>query len=48
MAELAGLPIPRPDWSSTDALQALKKFKSLCQFYFAGPLKEKSKEEQVS
>ena len=48
MAELAGLPIPRLDWSSTDAPQSLKKFKSLCQFYFAGPLKEKSEEEQVS
>ena len=48
MAALAGLPIPRMDWSSTDAPQALKKFKSLCQLYFAGPLKDKSKEEQVS
>ena len=48
MAELAGLLIPRLDWSSTDAQQALKKFKSLRQFYFTGLLKEKSKEEQVS
>ena len=48
MAALAGLPIPRMDWSSTDAPQALKKFKSLCQLYFAGPLKDKSEEEQVS
>ena len=48
MAALAGLPIPRMDWSSTDAPQALKKFKSLCQLYFAGPLKDKREEEQVS
>ena len=48
MAELAGLPIPRMDWSSTDAPQAFKKFKSLCQLYFTGPLKGKSEEEQVS
>ena len=44
MAALAGLPVPRMDWSSTDAPQALKKFKSLCQLYFAGPLKDKSEE----
>ena len=48
MAVLDGLPIPRLDWSSTDAPQALKKFKSLCQLYFTGPLKDKSEEEQVS
>ena len=36
------------DWSSTDAPQAFKKFKSLCQLYFTGPLKGKSEEEQVS
>lgn len=46
MAALAGLPIPRMDWSSTNAPQALKKFKSFCQLYFAGPLKDKSEEEQ--
>ena len=32
------------DWSSWDAPQALRKFKDLCQLYFSGPLKEKSKE----
>ena len=48
MAELAGLPTPRMDWSSTDTPQALKKFKNLCQLYFSGPLKDKSEEEQVS
>ena len=48
MADLAGLPTPRMDWSSTDAPQALKKFKNLCQLYFSGPLKDKSEEEQVS
>ena len=45
MAELAGLPI---DWSSSDAPQALRKFKDLCQLYFSGPLKEKSEPEQIS
>ena len=29
MAELAGLPIPIMDWSSSDAPQALRKFKDL-------------------
>ena len=48
MAELAGLPTPCMDWSSTDAPQALKKFKNLCELYFSGPLKDKSEEEQVS
>ena len=48
MAELAGLPTPRMDWSSSDAPQALTKFKNLCELYFTGPLKEKSEEEQVS
>ena len=48
IAELAGLPTPRMDWSSTDAPQALKKFKNLCELYFSGPLKDKSEEEQVS
>jgi len=47
MAELAGLPTPRMDWSSSDAPQALKKFKNLCELYFSGPLKDKSEEEQV-
>ena len=48
MAELARVPIPRMDWPWTNVPQVLKKFKSLCQLYFAGPLKDKSKEEQVS
>ena len=48
MAELAGLPIPHMDWSSSDALQALRKFKNLCQLYFSGPLKEKSEPKQIS
>jgi len=46
MAELAGLLTPRMD--SSDAPQALKKFKNLCELYFSGPLKDKSEEEQVS
>ena len=47
MAELAGLPIPHMDWSSSDTPQALRKFKNLCQLYFSGPLKEKSEEGQM-
>ena len=34
MAELAGLPIPHVDWSSSDAPQALGKFKNLFRLYF--------------
>ena len=48
MAELTELPTPHMDWSSTDAPQALKKFKNVCELYFSGPLKDKSEEEQVS
>ena len=48
MAELAELLTPRMDWSSTDAPQALKNFKNLCELYFSGPPKDKSEEEQVS
>ena len=47
MAELAGLLIRHIDWSSSDALQALRKFKDLCQLYFSSPFKEKSEEEQI-
>ena len=48
MAELAGIPIPHMDWCSSDAPQALRKFKDICQLYFSGPLKEKSEPEQIS
>lgn len=48
MAELAGLPVPRMDWHSSDAAQAFKKFKAVCELYFSGPLKEKSEQEKVS
>ena len=48
MAELAGLPTPRMNLSASDAPQALQKFKNLCEIYFSGPPKDKSKEEQVS
>ena len=44
MAELTGLPIPHVDWSSSDAPQALRKFKNLCQLYFFGPLNENKKQ----
>ena len=48
MAELAGLPTPRMDWSLSNTSQALEKFKNLCELYFSGPLKDKSEEERVS
>jgi len=48
MAELAGLPIPHVDWSSSDAPETLRKFKNLCQLYFSSPLNEKSEPEQIS
>ncbi|XP_028416418.1 uncharacterized protein LOC114540431 [Dendronephthya gigantea] len=48
MAELAGLPVPKMDWHSSDAPQAFKKFKALCELYFAGPRKGKSEAEQIS
>ena len=48
MAELAGLPVPRMDWHSSDAPQALKKFKALSELYFKGPLSDKSEEEKIS
>ena len=48
MAELAGLPSPKMDWSSTDLPQAFRKFKTTCQLYFTGPLEGKTEEEQIS
>ena len=48
MAELAGLPSPKMDWSSTDLPQAFRKFKATCRLYFTGPLKGKTEEEQIS
>ena len=48
MAELAGLPVPRMDWHSSDAPQALKKFKAFAELYFKGPLIDKSEEEKIS
>ena len=48
MAELAGVPSPKMDWSSTDLPQAFRKFKATCQLYFTGPLKGKTEEEQIS
>lgn len=45
MAEFAGLPILSVDWSSSDVLQAQKKFKSLCKLYFSDAFKEKYEEK---
>ena len=47
MAELTGLPVPRMDWASAIAPEALKKFKSLCDLMFDGPLKDKEEETKV-
>ena len=43
--ELAGLPASRMGWNSSDAPQALKKFKTLCELHFSGQLEKK--DEQV-
>ena len=38
MASLSGLPVPKLDWTANDLPQAFRKFKSLCQLIFDGPL----------
>ncbi|XP_077980108.1 epidermal growth factor receptor-like [Glandiceps talaboti] len=48
MAELAGLPVPTMDWHSSDAMQALKKFKQMCELYFNGPLTAKTEAEKCN
>ena len=48
MAELARLPSPKMEWSSTDLPQSFRKFKAMCQLYFTGPLKGKTEEGKVS
>ena len=47
MAELTGLPVPCMDWSSADIAHSYRKFKSLCELMFTGPLSSKMEEEQV-
>lgn len=47
MAEMAGLSAPTMDWASTDVPQALKKFKTMCQLMFEGPLVEKTETVKV-
>jgi RNase P/RNase MRP subunit p30 len=39
--ELAGIPIPRMDWSAADLPSALRKFKAICDLIFDGPMNEK-------
>ena len=48
MAELSGLPCPSMDWNSKDACNAFRKFKTLCQLMFEGPLAEKSEEVKIN
>ena len=47
MAEMAGLSALTMDWASTDVPQAFKKFKTICQLMFDGPLAEKSEAVKV-
>ena len=47
MADMAALPPPTMNWTSTDAPQALNKFKALCQLMFEGPLAEKTETVKV-
>ena len=47
MADLAALPGPSMDWHASDAVQAFKRFMSLCELMFTGPLSAKSEEEKV-
>ncbi|XP_062603293.1 uncharacterized protein K02A2.6-like [Saccostrea cucullata] len=46
--ELCGIPPPIMDWSSSNLREAWKKFEQHVKLIFAGPLKEKNEEEQVS
>ncbi|XP_062600865.1 uncharacterized protein K02A2.6-like [Saccostrea cucullata] len=46
--ELCGIPPPTMDWSSSNLPEAWKKFEQHVKLIFAGPLKEKNEEEQVS
>ena len=45
---LAGLPTPTMDWSATDAVRALSKFKEMCTLIFNGPLADICEERQVN
>ena len=47
MAEMAGLSAPTMVWASTDVPQAFKKFKTICQLMFDGPLAEKTEAVKV-
>ena len=47
MAEMAGLSAPTMNWASTDVPQAFKKFKTICQLMFHGPLAEKTEAVKV-
>ena len=44
---MAGLSAPTMNWASTDAPQAFKKFKTICQLMFDGPLAEKTEAVKV-
>ena len=47
MAEMARLSAPTMDWASTDVPQAFKKFKTICQLMFDGPLAENTEAVKV-
>ena len=47
MAEMAGLSAPTMNWASTDVSQAFKKYKTICQLMFDGPLAEKTEAVKV-
>ena len=47
MAESAGLSAPTMGWASTDVRQAFKKFKTICQLMFDGPLAETTEPVKV-
>ena len=47
MTEMAGLSAPTMDWASTDVPQVFKKFKTICQLMFDGPLAEKTEAVKV-
>ena len=44
---MAGLSAPTMGWASTDVPQAFKKFKTICQLLFDGPLAEKTEAVKV-
>ena len=46
--DLTGVPTPRMDWNSVNQLETFKKFRQQVELIFAGPLKEKEEDVQVT